>query len=332
MRMNLTKNNFYSFIKKAGHLPGLLALFALFYGLQLPILFAQPEDQHSHENKKHKEKFDLIHFTDEQIKDFHMIIEKAGMAELSIETLLPGEIKLNQEKMAHVSPRYDGIVTKISARLGDKVKAGQVLATLESNETLAIFNVSSPIDGTIVDFHITLGESVEAGRYLYIAADLESVWVDLDIFQKDLSRIQKGQSVLVKTGDKTFSAKGIIDYVGPVVNEDTRTGLARITLANPNGKWKAGMFITAHVTTDTNVVPVAVKRSALQTLDGEIVVFVKGPEGFEPRPVTLGQQDTQFSEVLFGLEAGESYVSEGSFVVKAQKEKAEIDPEAGHNH
>jgi cobalt-zinc-cadmium efflux system membrane fusion protein len=323
--MNLTKNNPHTLPRTYRFAAILLALLATCYASQ-SILTAQSEDEHEEEESN------LIHFTDEQIEDFRITVEKAGAAELSVETLLPGEIKLNQENMAHVSPRYDGIVTKISARLGNKVKAGQVLATLESNETLAAFNVSSPIDGTIVDFHITLGESVEAGRYLYIVADLESVWVDLDIFQKDIRRIEKGQKVLINTGHNSPNTEGIIDYVGPVVNEDTRTGLARMTLPNAEGKWKAGMFITGHVTTDTRIVPVAVKRSALQVLDGQTVVFVKIPKGFEPRPVTLGRRDTQYSEVLSGIQAGELYASERSFVVKAQKEKAEIDPEAGHNH
>jgi cobalt-zinc-cadmium efflux system membrane fusion protein len=279
-----------------------------------------------------EEESNMIRLSDKQLADFKVAIEEADMAELAVETILPGEIKLNQESMAHVSPRYEGIVTKILASLGDKVTAGQTLARLESNETLAPFDLVAPVDGTIVEFHITLGESVEAGRYLFIVADLEHLWVDLDIFQKDLGRVEKGQKVLVVAGHNNPKELGEISYVGPIVSEDTRTGLARLTIPNTDGKWKAGMFVTGHVTTETAFVPVAVKRTALQNMDGQTVVFVKAEGGFEPRTVTLGQQDSQFVEILSGVELGERYAAERSFVIKAQKEKANIDPHAGHNH
>lgn len=295
---------------------------------------SEAEEAGGHEGHDHGDEGEsgLIQLTDSQLKDFGVVIEEADLAELAIETLLPGEIKLNQEAMAHVGPRYDGVVTKISARLGDRVKAGQVLATLESNETLAPFQLSAPIDGTIVEFHITLGESVEAGSYLFIVADLQSLWVDLDIFQKDLGSIEKGQPVVIRAGHAFPQSEGVIDYVGPIVSEDTRTGLARVVLDNSKSRWKAGMFVTGHVTTDTKFVSVAVKRSALQTLDGQTVVFVREDGGFEPRPVTIGDRDSQYVEILSGVELGERYASEKSFVVKAQKEKANIDPHAGHNH
>ena len=278
------------------------------------------------------EESNLIRLTSKQLEDFGVVVEEAGLRELSAETILPGEVKLNQEKMAHVGPRYEGIVTKISARLGDKVVVGQILVELESNDTLAPFKLMAPIDGTIVDFHVTLGESVEAGRYLFIVANLDSVWVDLDIFQKDLVRIEKGQTVLVKARSQTHAAKGIIDYVGPVVDKDSRTGLARIVLPNSDGRWKPGMFVTGYVTTSKSSVSVAVRKSALHMIDGQKVVFVKVANGFEQRPVTIGHRDTLFAEILEGVESGESYASKRSFVVKAQMEKASIDPEAGHNH
>jgi len=273
-----------------------------------------------------------VHLTEKQLADFDVTVDTAGPVKLSLGTMLPGEVKLNQEKMAHVSPRYDGIVTGIRARLGDEVTAGQVLAVLESNSTLAPFSVSSPIHGTVVDFHITMGESVEAGRYLFIVADLTEVWVDLDIFQKDLGRVEKGQSVSVVAGRDGLSAGGTIDYVGPVVREDTRTGLARVTLANPDGKWKAGMFVTCQVTTDTPSVPVAIRRSATQKIEGRAVAFVWTDDGFEPRDLTLGRYDTEFVEVLSGIEPGERYVSERSFLLKSHLEKSAIDPHSGHNH
>lgn len=294
------------------------------------IVHRSPEDEHL--DREEGAGGNLIHLTETQLADFGVVTELAGSVELSLGTLLPGEVKLNRERMAHVSPRYDGIVTGISARLGESVRAGQVLATLESNDTLAPFRVSSPIDGTIVDFHITMGESVEAGRYLFIVADLTEVWVDLDIYQKDLGRVEKGQSVLVMAGRDELSTEGIIDYVGPVVREATRTGLARVSLANPDGRWKAGMFVSGRVTTAVPTVPVAIRQSAVQKLEGRPVAFVRTGDGFEPRELILGRRDAQYVEILSGLESGEAYVSERSFLLKAHLEKASLDPHAGHNH
>lgn len=273
-----------------------------------------------------------IHLSAKQLSDFEVGLDVVGPVDLVLGTVLPGEVKLNRERMAHVSPRYDGIVTGISAHLGETVRAGQVLATLESNDTLAPFRVASPIDGTIVDFHITMGESVEAGRYLFIVADLTEVWVDLDIYQKDLGRVEKGQSVLVMAGRDELRTEGIIDYVGPVVREASRTGLARISLANPDGRWKAGMFVTGRVTTEEPTVPVAIRLSAVQKLDGHPVAFVQSGDGFEPRDLELGRRDSEFVEILSGLSPGETYVSERSFLLKAHLEKASLDPHAGHNH
>ncbi len=291
-----------------------------------------PHDPSAGADHDEDEESEIIRLTSKQLEDFGVVVEEAGLGELSAEAVLPGEVKLNQENMAHVGPRYEGIVTKISARLGDKVVVGQILVELESNDTLAPFKLKAPIDGTIVDLHVTLGESVEAGRYLFIVANLDTVWVDLDIFQKDLVRIEKGQKVLVKTRRQTHAAQGIIDYVGPVVDEDSRTGLARIVLPNLDRRWKPGMFVTGYVTTATSFVPVAVRKSALHRIDGQTVVFVKVPNGFEQRPVKIGQQNALFAEILEGVESGEPYASKRSFVVKAQMEKASIDPEAGHSH
>jgi len=306
-------------------LPAVLLLGSL---ASFHFLFASEED---HE-PTHEEEGREVHLSEKQRTDFGVVLETAGPAELSLGVSLPGEVKLNRERMAHVSPRYDGIVTGISARLGDTVKVGQELAVLESNTTLAPFKVSAPIDGTIVDFHITMGESVDAGRYLFIVADLTEVWVDLDIFQKDLARIRKGQSVQVVAGRDALSAAGVIDYVGPVVREDTRTGLARVTLSNPDGEWKAGMFVTCRVITDTPRVAVAIKRTATQRLDEQTVAFVGTADGFAPRPLVLGRHDASLVEILAGIDSGEVYVSERSFLLKSQLEKDSIDPHAGHNH
>ncbi|MCZ6674432.1 MAG: efflux RND transporter periplasmic adaptor subunit [Verrucomicrobia bacterium] len=273
-----------------------------------------------------------LEFSQELLDAFGVKIEQAGNRNLAIELILPGEIKLDRDLVAHVSPRYISVVQSISARLGDSVKAGQSLAVLQSTDTLVNFELKAPITGTIVEYHITLGESVEAGHYLFIIANMGTVWSDIDIYQKDLPLVKKGQAVVVEAGNNHPPARGIIAYLGPVVNEETRTGLARVILDNADGMWKPGMFISARVELDTTPAKVAVKRSSIQKLDGETVVFVGHDLKFELRKVILGRQDTEYVEVLSGIESGESYVSERSFLMKAETIKSTVDPHAGHSH
>lgn len=281
-----------------------------------------------------EEHHDSIHldFSAEQLAAFGVKTEQAGPRHLSVELTLPGEIKLNRDSVAHVSPRYNSVVQFISARLGDSVKAGQSLAVLQNTDTLVDFELTAPIDGTIVEYHITLGESVEAGHYLFIIADLSTVWVDIDIYQKDLPLVKRGQAVMVQAGNHHPPKRGSIAYLGPVVDEETRTGLARVILDNQEGIWKPGMFISAQVELDRIPAPNAVKRSAIQTVEGETVLFVKLDSGFEMRHVALGQQDSNYVEVVSGIAIGEYYVSERSFLMKAEAIKSSIDPHAGHSH
>jgi len=294
----------------------------------MPLLFGQAAQDGSDDRKEETH----LEFSQDQLEAFGVRIERAEARDLTIELILPGEIKLDQDLVAHVSPRYNSVVQSISARLGDSVIEGQSLAVLQSTDTLVNFELKAPITGTIVEYHITLGESVEAGHYLFIIADMGTVWADIDVYQKDLPLVNRGQTVVVEAGNNHLPARGTIAYLGPVVNEETRTGLARVILDNTDGMWKPGMFISARVERDTTAAQVAVKRSAIQRVAGETVVFVKIDSEFEMREVSLGRQDSGYVEVLSGIESGEFYVSDRSFLMKAETIKSSVDPHAGHAH
>jgi len=299
--------------------------------------FAGQNQKHVDEDEMHTvdvqdNESDQIELTDEQIIDFGVKSEIAESADLAVEVVLPGEIRLNEETMAHIAPRYPGIVKAVNKRLGDKIEEGEVLAILESIETLVEFELKSLVAGTIIEKHITLGESLETGDTAFLVADLSEVWADISVYQKDLPHIYTGQKVIITAGHGIEAATAEIHYLGPIVSEETRNGLARVFLPNFDGRWKPGMFITALVKTKTITVPLAVKKSALQQLDNRQVIFVENSNGFVIRKVTTGRSDLIFVEILSGLERGETYVSERSFVLKAQKLKDTMDPEAGHAH
>jgi cobalt-zinc-cadmium efflux system membrane fusion protein len=192
------------------------------------------------------------------------------------------------------------------------------------------FEVRAPLEGTIIEKHMTLGENVGADADVFTIADLSTVWVNLNIYQKDLVSIHKGQTVEIEIGYGIPSVEGKIAWVGPQVDEGTRTAKARIELPNLDGSLRPGLFVTAKVAVSNSPAGLVVPKSALQTFEGKTVVFVQTDEGFEPRPVDLGRQNGTTVEILSGLAVGQTYAAEGSFTLKAQLSKGAFGD--GHNH
>ncbi|MCB1184912.1 efflux RND transporter periplasmic adaptor subunit [bacterium] len=254
----------------------------------------------------------------------------AGPVALHDELVLPCEIRPNDNTLAHIVPRFAGIVTAVRVEVGQQVKAGQVLAVVESDESLTTYEIRTLIPGTVIGRHITLGEAVDRAHAAFVVADLGTVWADITVYPRDLDRIRPGLEVSIGAGPEDDGAVGTIGYVAPVVDEATRTALARVELANPDGRWRPGTFVTARVTVDRPEVAVAVPREALQTLDGADVVFVLAGDGFVPRPVVVGRGDRAWLEVRSGLAAGEEYVATGGFTLKAELLKDSFG--GGHAH
>ena len=134
----------------------------------------------------------------------------------------------------------------------------------------------------------------------------------------------------VAAGHGVAEARGEISYVAPMVDEKTRTGLARVVLPNPDGRWRPGLFVTARVTVEEREVPLLIPKTALQTVDEKTCVFVQTDKGFEPRPVTLGRANDTDVEVTQGLAAGQRFVTQGAFTLKAELSKAAFGGEHGH--
>jgi cobalt-zinc-cadmium efflux system membrane fusion protein len=116
--------------------------------------------------------------------------------------------------------------------------------------------------------------------------------------------------------------------VEPVVGDKTRAAVARVVLPNPEKKWRPGLFVTAKVVVESVDVPVLVPKTALKTIEGKPVAFIREDEGFEPRIVKTGKSDGSHVEIVAGLQAGERFASDGSFVLKAEAGKGE----AAHEH
>lgn len=202
----------------------------------------------------------------------------------------------------------------------------------EPQSQLTIFEITAPFDATVIDKHITLGEVVADNANVFIVADLSTVWIDLHIYPKDLMKIKKGQKVIISTGQTIPDAEGVISYVGPVVGTESRTALARIVLPNPAGLFRPGLFVTASVAIDSVQADVIVPKNAVQNLEGKKCVFIKDEHGFEPRFVNLGQSDSDFVQVISGLEPDQQYVTKGAFQLKSVIATSTLDSHAGHGH
>jgi cobalt-zinc-cadmium efflux system membrane fusion protein len=272
----------------------------------------------------------LVTLTAAEIEEFELRVAPAGRATIQRVIELPGVVRANEDRLAHIVPRFPGIVTEVRKRIGDSVKSGETLAVIESSQSLSPYALKTLLDGVIIEKHVTRGEAVTPDSQAFVVADLESVWIDLSVYQRDLTRIRPGQPARISAGHDMPEAEGIVSYVTPVVDEGTRTATARIVLDNPEGFWRPGMFATAEVTVEQVDAEIAVPVSALHSLGEQTVVFVQDSDGFRPRPVTLGPRDAQWAEVEEGLSPGETIVVQGGFTVKSELLRSQLG--GGHGH
>jgi len=284
-----------------------------------------------HKGRTHRWEYDSYEgrteLAPEAVKISGIVIETVGPAKLQQTIRVSGRIGANEDHLKHVIPRFPGVVKEVRKRLGDSVAKDEVLAVVESNESLQPYEIKSAIAGTVIQKHATTGEFVKEGETIYVVADLSTVWVDLNIYHQDFHHLKVGQAVSVETGPGG-KAQGAISYLSAFGRENTQTMLARVVVDNSNGNWRPGLFVTAEILVAEFEVPVAVKAGALQTFRDWDVVFINVGNAFEIRPLELGRRDGDWVEVVSGLEAGQRYVAENSFIIKADILKSG----ASHDH
>ena len=268
--------------------------------------------------------------SDEELKEFNVQLKTAGPGELETHVTLAGELVIPPANLAHIRPRFSGIVKKVYKNIGDHVKKGETLAIIESNESLTDYKILSLISGTVIEMHLTQGEVVEDGSHGFTIANLKTIWAYFKVYQKDLPYVKKGSKVTIRAGRDMPEARSVIDYISPVMDEETRTANARVVIDNRNEIWKPGLFVNGEVTTSTQKVNILIPKTAIEEIDGKPVVFVKTAEGFAPRVIGIGRKNTVNVEVVSGLKPGEVYVSHGGFTLKAQLQKSEFGE--GHGH
>lgn len=254
-------------------------------------------------------------------------IAPVGSAAL-LETLpLYGAVKPNAERVRSVTARFPGVVRSVDVKIGDTVRQGQALATVESNESLQVYTVSSPQLGVVTERYTNPGEQA-GSQPLFTVADLSTVWVELALFPRDRSRVLLDQKVRVQTSDGGPVGEGVVVFVSPLSSGTTQSLTARVLMDNSDGFWSPGLHVKGEVVTAESTVALAVPVAALQELEAGTSVFVDGANGLRARAVKTGRSDGRIVEILEGLQPGEPVVVRGSFVLKAELGKGET----GHDH
>lgn len=284
-------------------------------------------DKHRKEEHGEHEKQGRVELTPEARKNADLTIETARPGRIRTLLSVYGKVASNEEAMAHVQPRFPGVVKEVRKRLGDKVGKGESLAVVESNDSLRSYEIKSEISGVIIQKDITLGEFVKSEDTVYTIADLSMVWVDLAVFRQDFGKLRVGQGVEVHPGAGEEAMQVRVDYISPFGTEGTQTMLARCVVPNPNGDMRPGLFVTAEISIGEVDAPVAIKLTAIQSVEEKTVVFVEESDAFEAREVKLGAKDAKHAEVVSGLSPGDKYVSDNSFILKAELGKGEAEHE-----
>ncbi|MEH0168548.1 efflux RND transporter periplasmic adaptor subunit [Roseateles microcysteis] len=240
------------------------------------------------------------------------------------------EKKLWQEK---ISAEQDYLQAQTALREANIAvdNARQKLAAIGaagSSSSLNRFEVKAPFDGTVVEKHLSRGEAVREDTSIFTVSDLSSVWAEFAVAPKDLAVVRVGQKVVVSSSAFEEKVQGTISYVGSLLGEQTRTARARVTLANPQGAWRPGLFVTVSVLGAEQQVPVAVAAEAIQTIENQTMVFKAVPGGFQAVQVKTGRADGKAVEVLQGLKAGDKVATGNAYVLKSELGKAS----AEHDH
>jgi cobalt-zinc-cadmium efflux system membrane fusion protein len=180
----------------------------------------------------------------------------------------------------------------------------------------AVFSLTSPISGTVIERNGTIGATVGSDANLFKIMDLSSVWVDANVFEKDLERVRLGQAVKVSVAaipDSAFFGRVIL--VSSVVDPDTRTVKVRTEVLNRDGRLKPDMFANVEIVTAAHRTAISIPLSAVLDDGGKSVVFVADGNEYKKKEVTLGLKSDDRVEITGGISEGDKVVVKGNYLL-----------------
>ena len=253
--------------------------------------------------------------------------ETAGPAEITEMIDVLGRVDFVPGAKAQLRARFPGVVREVHKTVGDRVQAGDIIARVESNQSLEQFEVVAPFVGVVLERNANVGEIV-AEDALFVIGDVTRLHINFHVFASDLERVKPGQEVFVSAVTGPSRTKASITALLPTKEAATQTVIARAALPNPGETWMPGMTVRGDIVVDRTKVPMAVRTRAIQQFRDFQVVFAKVGETYEVRMLELGRASPEWTEVLGGIKPGQAYVSDNSYLIKADIEKSG----ASHDH
>jgi len=233
-----------------------------------------------------------------------------------------GVLSTGPEQLSHMRARFSGLITSVKASIGDTVKAGDLLAEVESDASLKKYSVRAPISGTIVQRHANTGE-VTKDQVLFSIADFDTLWAEFRIYPAQSGNVVAGQTVEVISDTQRITGK--INHIIPALDKPYQ--LARVPLDNRQLGFSPGLLVEGRIIIEEFNVLLAVEKNGLQQLGGRSGVFVQEEDTYHFAPLVLGRKDEHYVEVLSGLEESQRYVNRNSYLIKADIEKSEAEHE-----
>lgn len=253
--------------------------------------------------------------------------EPAGPAVLEEVVALSGRVELQPQGRADVTAWYPGRIVAMSRQIGERVRRGDVLARVESSESLQTYAIPSPISGVVMARDANVGD-VAGAAPIYVIADVTQVHAEFYVYPRDAERLRSGQAVTVRSLSGEHSVRATIEAILPSADMMTQTIVAHVDLPNADGAWRPGQAVEGAAVVATHEAPLAVRTRALQRFRDFTVVFAQVGETYEVRMLELGRRTPEWTEVLGGIEPGEIYVNENAFLIRADVEKSG----ASHDH
>lgn len=254
--------------------------------------------------------------------------ERAGGAIVGELLDLSGRVEVTPEGQGEVRAWYPGRIMAMTGNLGQQVRRGQLLARVESSNSLQTYSIPAPISGVIVKKNANVGD-VAYDQPLYVIADPTKLHAEFFVYPRDAERIRSGQRVELRSLSGDGRATSRIETVLPTADIASQTLIAHVEIPpSLAGSFRPGMGVEGSVQVAAKSVPLAVRTKALQRFRDFTVVFAKVGNTYEVRMLELGAQTPEWTEVLGGLEPGTEYVTDGAFLIRADIEKSG----ASHDH
>ncbi|PRO74664.1 secretion protein HlyD [Alteromonas alba] len=252
--------------------------------------------------------------------------EFAGAATLHQSIPAYGSLSLPPGTVTNISARFDGEIQRRHVAFGDKVNKGQTLFTVESNESLKPYTINAPVSGVVTAQQANTGEQTQ-GRTLLTLTRTDKYIARLAVYPADYHKVSIGSDVTLEIEGAEQPVMSKVSFIEPNVRDD-QARIVWVEVADPDRRLTTGSFVKARINVANIDVPLAVKKVGLQGFRDFTVVYAKVGEQYEVRMLELGREGGEWIEVLGGLEPGTEYVTENSFILKADIEKSG----ASHDH